>query len=235
MTLRLREFTLTLIDEATDVETEDVDVSTEDREVETDDEEVGMDDEEAGTSSEVGTGAGGVCTDDEDVGTDSGEVGIDDEDVGTDSGKVGTGDEEVPTDDEEVSAGTVGMEVDASGGTALEFPVVTELLDTVGVVERVQFFTSCTSLPCGIRIMTQVSVTTPVGLEKEKLVKTPIPGGPDIRINNLNTGDSGGLGSGGLGSGKLRGWDSGGLKRLSSGKLSRSDTRSLIMLLCSSE
>lgn len=91
--------------------------------------------------------------------------------------------------------------------------------------------------------MTQVSVTTPIGLEKEKLVMTPIPEDPDIRINNLNTGDSGGLGSGGLGSRKLRGWDGGELrglsrgelKRLSSGKLNRSDTRSLVRLLWSSQ
>ena len=53
------------------------------------------------------------------------------------------GDEEVPTDDEGVSVGTVELKVDAAGATALEDSVVTEL-DTLGVVERVQFFTSCT-------------------------------------------------------------------------------------------
>jgi hypothetical protein len=67
----------------------------------------------------------------------------------------------------------------------------------VGVVERVQFFTSHTApSEIGIRLIIRVCVTTPVGLEKEILVKPSIPGDPDIRINKLSTCDSVGLGKG---------------------------------------
>lgn len=151
---------------------------------------------------------------------DDDEVGMEVEEVSTGAGEVGTIDEEVETDvgdvvmvdegdctDEDVTTGTVGVKVDAAGGTALEDSAATELDTVVGVVESVQFFTSCTSPPgVGIRVIIQVCVTTPVGLEKKKISDAMINTGmtQNIRIDKLNTGDSGGLGSGGLRSGELR-------------------------------
>ena len=141
------------------------------------DEDAGMDDEDAGT-------------DDEDAGMDDEDAGIDDEETGTSSEEVGTA-EEVPTDAsgvetgaeevmiakedvctddvEEVTTGTVGVGVDEAGGTAtFEDSAVTEL-DTEGVVERVQLFTSFTAPPwIGIRVMIQVCVTNPVGLRRKE-------------------------------------------------------------------
>ena len=144
-----------------------------------------------------------------DVDAEDGEVGMDnDEEAGTSSEEFGTGAGKVGMADEG-STGAVGMNVNTAGsaGTALKDSVVTEL-DIVN--ERVQFLVSCT-FPCeswiGIRTMIQICLTTPVGLEKEGLVMLPIPGDPDIRIDKLNTSDSGGLSRG-----ELRGWDSGELR-----------------------
>ena len=189
----------------TDIE----EVAIDDDELEMDDEELEMDDEELEMDNEE------LETDDEELEMDDEEIEIDDKEAGAGAGarEVGTSDkdeegaEEVVIDGEDVTTGTVGD--GAASGTVLEDPnsAVTEL-ETSGTVERVHFFTSCNSPPdIGLRIMRQVCLTTPVGLEKEgkRLVMSSIPGDPDIRSDKLNISDSGGLDSGTLGSGNLSG------------------------------
>ena len=126
-----------------------------------------MDDEEAGSSNEeVDTYAGEVDTGDEEVVTDDEEVETDAEDVCTD-------------DDDEGGTVTVTVAkmVDEASAAVLEDSEVTRL-DTVGVLERVQFLTSTTLSSIGTREMIQVCVTGPIGLEKEKLVIAINPGRP---------------------------------------------------------
>jgi hypothetical protein len=200
-----------------DIEMDDEELEMDDEELEMDDEELEMDDEEIEMDdTEFGTGAGDVGTSDEDgdVGKDVGEIcatgarDVDDEELRTGAGgeveteEVVIGDDEVCIDDEDVTTG-----VKADGGTVLEDDSAVTELDTSGTVARVHFFTSCNAPPeIGLRMMRQVCLTTPVGLEKRKKISDVInPGRPDVRSDILNTGDSDGLGSGKLGSGDRSG------------------------------
>lgn len=83
-----------------------------------------------------------------------------------------TADEEVCTDDDDDVA--IETYVDEAVDI-LEDSAVTELDTVGGVDESVQFVTFITLSSTGVRVMIQVSVTSPLGLEEKEISDDIIP------------------------------------------------------------